>query len=341
MQIITTVGTTKKAEIKWIIRNFALDWASKKPGEYLNSPIFHAQEDNEVKWSILLYPYGDEKDVKVNFISLFLSLEKSPGRKPIPTKYSFTVYDENNTLLATLGIINAEEPTFIDCGSSHGYSTVDRKNEENGTDMLTCQSLSVICKIEYGKPKTLSNAISSSSNVVKASSLKKDIEQLFSTKMGTDVTFTVNEKEFEAHKLILSARSPVFAAMFNSDMKESVSNRVEITDIAPAIFDVLLRFIYTDQFDFSQIDVKDLLAAANRYFLPLLKSRCEKFLSESLTTKNCIDLLILADLHDASQLQKETADFFQLYRTETMATEHWKKLKKNNPELAFNLLEEI
>jgi len=39
------------------------------------------------------------------------------------------------------------------------------------------------------------------------------------------------EKQFRVHKYILTARSPVFAAMFASNTRESQENRVIINDI--------------------------------------------------------------------------------------------------------------
>ena len=53
-----------------------------------------------------------------------------------------------------------------------------------------------------------------------------------------DVTFVVgkedgDKKEFRGHKAFFAAQSPVFAKMFQSDLEESKSNRVDITDIEP------------------------------------------------------------------------------------------------------------
>ena len=70
-----------------------------------------------------------------------------------------------------------------------------------------------------------------------------------STGIAADVTLVIKKKEFPAHKAILAARSTVFAAMFQHDMREAASNRVGIVEIEPDIFQAVLRFIYTDQVD--------------------------------------------------------------------------------------------
>lgn len=45
----------------------------------------------------------------------------------------------------------------------------------------------------------------------------------------TDVKFVVGDKEFSAHKHVVSSRSGVFAAMFDSDMMEKKTGRVVVS----------------------------------------------------------------------------------------------------------------
>ena len=47
----------------------------------------------------------------------------------------------------------------------------------------------------------------------------------------SDVEIVVEHRFFNAHKFILAARSVVFWSMFNSDMEESRTGRVDITDV--------------------------------------------------------------------------------------------------------------
>ena len=74
----------------------------------------------------------------------------------------------------------------------------------------------------------------------------------------------MNKKEFYAHKAILAARSPVFAAMFQHDLAEKKQNRVDITDMEPEVLREMLRFIYTGKAPaLDKLDA-DLLAAADK-----------------------------------------------------------------------------
>ncbi|XP_034239668.1 uncharacterized protein LOC117644376 isoform X2 [Thrips palmi] len=50
-------------------------------------------------------------------------------------------------------------------------------------------------------------------------------------------------REWRAHKAILAARSPVFAAMFKHDMAEKQSSRVAVGDVSGEVFDQVLRVL--------------------------------------------------------------------------------------------------
>ena len=59
-----------------------------------------------------------------------------------------------------------------------------------------------------------------------------------------DVTVVSGDKLFHASKLLLSARSRVFAAMLGSDMEEARLNRIEIEDASsPETVRLFLRFV--------------------------------------------------------------------------------------------------
>ena len=61
----------------------------------------------------------------------------------------------------------------------------------------------------------------------------------------TDFVFQIGNVEFSVYKFVLAARSPVFRAMFESNMIESRTGRVQIVDSSPETFEQFLYFIYT------------------------------------------------------------------------------------------------
>lgn len=109
--------------------------------------------------------------------------------------------------------------------------------------------------------------------------------------------------------MIISARSPVFSAMFEHEMEERKQNRVDITDVDHEVLREMLRFIYTGKATNLEKMADDLLAAADKYALERLKVMCEEALCTSLAIENAADILILADLHSADQLKAQAIDF--------------------------------
>ncbi len=77
-----------------------------------------------------------------------------------------------------------------------------------------------------------------------------------------------DKKKFYGHKIVLAARSPVFAAMLFSKFAESSMREIELPDIKPNIFLSLLTNMYTDRCDATALDATqalEVLLAAKRY----------------------------------------------------------------------------
>ena len=123
----------------------------------------------------------------------------------------------------------------------------------------------------------------------------------------SDVEVKCGERIFNCHKLILSARSPVFKAMFQADMKEKETKEVEIEEIKSEAVAELLHFIYAGSLSSSTtMDeiAEDLLGAANQYQLDLLKGICEDKLCSMLNIGNSIRYMVVGDLYQATKLRK-------------------------------------
>jgi len=328
-----------RAEIKWIIHNYDLKWP--KTTNTLDSPLFYAERDEGVKWRIKISPQGPRQTSSswnLGYASFYVRLEESSvDQAAIVAKFSITIFDETTGKQLSYAPKTSEP---------YAFNLTDRHQQTLtiGSGIQECPVVSIHCKLEYEISNSTFSSILSEPTVMNdtnpRSSGMQDLGKLFPNHPSSDVCFvTTDGQEFKAHKLILAARSPVFAGMFNVQMKENLLDRVDIQGIESNIFEALLRFIYTDQVDLVKVDAKDILAAADRYLIPLLKFRCEAFLSESLTIKNCTEMLSLADLYNAQQLKKKTTDFIRLHKTEVRKTEGWKNLKQSCPDIAFDILE--
>merc|ERR1719198_52300 len=90
-------------------------------------------------------------------------------------------------------------------------------------------------------------------------------------------------------------------------MIENYLEEVVINNFKPKVVDLMLHFIYTGATSVENVSEeigKDLLGAADQYQLEILKNKCEEKLCSSLEVGNSVELLVLADLHQASKLRR-------------------------------------
>ncbi|CAO2211557.1 unnamed protein product [Urochloa humidicola] len=131
---------------------------------------------------------------------------------------------------------------------------------------------------------------------------------------GADVSFTIDNETFRAHRAVLAACSPVFKAELLGSMAEA---NITLHDIAPATFRVMLQFVYTDALpadnelgDSPSEMMKHLLAAADRYALDRLKLICAQKLWEDVSVDTVAATLSFAEMHSCPELKNKCIDFF-------------------------------
>ena len=164
--------------------------------------------------------------------------------------------------------------------------------------------LKIVCEIEVIE--------ASMSSMIHHKQFIKDLDHLFLDQTNNyDVTLTCGEKVFYCHKGILSARSPVFKAMFQSNMKENELGTVEIEDIQQEAFSEFLQYIYTGSISLSFDKYgKELLAVADKYQVDKLKRACEKELISKLDDENCSEMIVMAECNKAEKLKKAAFELF-------------------------------
>ena len=82
-----------------------------------------------------------------------------------------------------------------------------------------------------------------------------------------------------------------------------------------------------------------LFIAADKYLLDRLKKECENYLLHHMSPDNCVILLLHGNLLNPADHLNEAAEFFLRFPLEVMATEGWKRMKKENPASLFDILE--
>ena len=128
-----------------------------------------------------------------------------------------------------------------------------------------------------------------------------------------DVTLvTKDDKEFKAHRNVLSAASPFFCKLFQSDMKENREGIARFEEISGAVMEDVLEFIYTGtagSVEVTQENCKDLIAAANYLLIPGLKKHSGRFLEREMSKSNCISTFYFAEMYQCDELITNTRKF--------------------------------
>ena len=106
--------------------------------------------------------------------------------------------------------------------------------------------------------------------------LKIDMAALRKNPSTTDMTIICDEKEFRVHKIILSARSGVFATMFcHQDFKENKMSEVVITDCDKDIMEMFLKYIYEGAMGKTTFEAAEgLIDIATKYYVQPLVDAC-------------------------------------------------------------------
>ena len=130
------------------------------------------------------------------------------------------------------------------------------------------------------------------------------LSQLYRDQLLCDVTLVVEEHEFPAHRVVLSASSPYFSAMFTNNHKESTQSRVILKDIDAFSLESILNFIYTANLDITESNVQNLLGVASLLQITsVVEASCE-FLRVRLEPENCLGIRQFADLHGCLELSE-------------------------------------
>lgn len=262
-----------------------------------NSGSFDNINTNPFKSNLLASPLSTPK---LSGIKRSLSLQSS-----ISSSVS-SLLSPRSTRLALSSIHHGiHGPTANYVSDIHGlinnpYSFTDvtlrvRKNDplmiHPNDDIPSQSSFRSLSKLTGNYSGVLSSSSSSSSSSV------SETDDLTALSAGDE-----DYEILHAHRAILAARSPTFASMFTTGMKEMQGNCVSLEDISVPIALYFLHFIYTDTLplDMETYELIELWCIADRFLVDRLYRLCMERLQRELTVSNAPYLL-----HIAVQLHAE------------------------------------
>ena len=335
----TVAGNTAKTTFMWTIENF--NELPEEKHEFIESTKFsvtgpgHGHEITE--WNLRLFPKGEDPDVEQVFVCLY-----SHNDFDVKARGSFSIVDSSEK---EQNIYSLALHTYVFVKDGWGVDVIKLDELRNNSTLLPDGNLKLLCKLEvfgeaelYGGSKNSFNKTQTNDECQKQ--VINHLDNLFTEKNFSDLEVTCDEEVFYCHRLILSARSPVFSAMFQADMIENRSKKVNIRDVKKSVFSEVLRFIYTGKVSSDESfknQVREILIAADMYQLDLLKKLCEAQLVSTLDATNCLELLVFGDLHQAAILKMAALDSVLMNMASLIETDVYKDLHKQHPELAFKV----
>ena len=111
-----------------------------------------------------------------------------------------------------------------------------------------------------------------------------------------------DNREFKAHRNVLSAASLFFCKLLQSDMKENREGIVRFEEISGSVMEDVLQFIYTGTVEVTQENSKEPIAAGNYLIIPGLKTASGRVLEREMSHINCISTFYLAEKYDCDEL---------------------------------------
>ncbi|CAN6293550.1 unnamed protein product [Urochloa humidicola] len=280
------------------------------------------------RWRIEIFPNGKTQE-DAGYVSLFLLLDEDVA-KPVTVQMQYSVMVDRSAFFFfkwKKEIVSTKKHVITFAGhGSIGYFKFAKREAVlgkqvrcgKGGDPFTIRCAIVVHNNSHAVEAAERSPRAAPVSAPPPSSLSAQLGDLLSTERGADVVFEVGGETFAAHRAVLAARSPVFAAELFSAMRESDGGGlVRIDDMEPRVFQALLRFAYTDSLPPETVVAKreegpmcqHLLVAADRYDMEGLKMICEDKLCGHIDVGTVAIILTLAEQHGCSRLKKACLDF--------------------------------
>eukprot|EP00090_Calanus_glacialis_P046807 TRINITY_DN9374_c0_g1_i1.p1 TRINITY_DN9374_c0_g1~~TRINITY_DN9374_c0_g1_i1.p1 ORF type:complete len:337 (-),score=91.90 TRINITY_DN9374_c0_g1_i1:485-1495(-) len=171
-------------------------------------------------------------------------------------------------------------------------------------------------------------------------SLLSDLERVMENEASSDIKIVCQGQEIKVHKLILSARSPVFHAMLGSDMVEKIAGVISIDDACVDVVKQMVRYMYIAKIDHSFTRIKELLVLANKYQVLELVNYCSSKIFESLSEDNALEIGMFGEMHNSEVLINRCAKYICYDMTDSL-NEDWMEKIKESPKLMLQIIKNL
>ena len=124
-----------------------------------------------------------------------------------------------------------------------------------------------------------------------------------------DYDLVAGSLRMPVHKVIMAASSDYFLSMLTSNMKESRDREVNLQGVTPCALKVIIEFAYTGTLKLNMENVEEVLSGVTHLQVNDAVKLCSRYIENSVTPGNCVDILNLAELYSLTSTYKMAQKF--------------------------------
>jgi len=133
--------------------------------------------------------------------------------------------------------------------------------------------------------------------------LAYDLTSFTQNENTKDFRIIIEDQEFPVHKFLLAARSPTLAEILKNNPE--VEN-LNLVDISVEIFEIILKFLYTDELPVEDgTNFVHLFAATGKLQIQELKKFAALRLIDQIDDENALEILKLSNIYDHDELKQK------------------------------------
>lgn len=166
--------------------------------------------------------------------------------------------------------------------------------QENGSVILELEIIPKMTTIHDTKVPSIRNEL---------------FANVFDEESFADFKLICDGKTIKVAKAIIGSQSEFFQAIFESDIEDSNSGELEITNMAHETLRLLIKFMYSGKVD-GDINL-DTLIAAEYLGIKNFKEHYEEFASKKLNVDTINEVLLIAQKYEMPNLEKKCFKFLE------------------------------
>jgi len=279
-------------------------------------------------FKLRLHPQGNKSsNLEFSFFQIFSLAQNAKF------KAKFYVYNSNDEEIATTIYSGAQQ--------LNGFFQYVRRSDllkhiENDDELRLVVSVTT-----YSDTVTRQGSYSKNDSEIDQQDdpLSRDYEKCFNDERFSDFKIILGERQkvLNAHRVILSARSPYFSALLSSHTKEFSTGEVIYPDVDYEVFTEMIYFLYTNKAPRIRQMALELMVLCDRFQVTRLKELAARVLKESLRTDNVCNVLIKADLHGSPELKEAAVSYIVNNSSAILKTSHWESLISDHPKIITDI----